>query len=252
MTSTTLRLALLVSCVSATPALAKRLGIVQESGKQGSTCTRCHGGGAVPTVELTGPAELAAGETGSFTLTITGGAASVGGFNVATDRSTANLIAGPGQKKVGAELTHASPQAFSSGSLAFTFELLAPPEGGGDVTIFGAGNSANGNNASTGDESAADQFLVRILDAMPDAGQPMDAGTPDETDAGSETDAGNAGEEDAGTEEPGTGTGTGGGTDAGEGSDSEVPQGGCGAAGLALAPIAFLGWALYLRRRRQE
>lgn len=144
-------------------ALAYGSGIVGYSGKVASqTCVSCHGVGAgtAPTVTFTGPSTLNPGESASVTLTLTGGPGVRGGMNVATSSAAAVLTAGTGSAKEGAELRHASPLAFSGGSVSWTFTVTAPNTGG-PFTLFGAGNSCNGSG-SGGDRSAAATKVITV------------------------------------------------------------------------------------------
>ena len=79
-------IALLAVLVLPLTAFAYGGGVVGFSGKVSTQlCSGCHlaGAGAAPNVTLTGPATLNAGQTGSFSLTITGGPGVRGGMNVA-------------------------------------------------------------------------------------------------------------------------------------------------------------------------
>jgi hypothetical protein len=210
----------LTMCLMSAPALANRNGMTGVSGKNAAqTCTTtCHSGGTAPTVELTGPTTLAAGETGQFALTIRGGAAVVGGMNVAVSNTRASLEPGAGQRKSGSEITHSAPKAFTGGEVRFDFAMVAP-SAGGTVTLYGAGNSANGNDSETGDLSAMDTHVVTVT-----------GGTGGETGA---PDAGTGGE-------PGSGDGDGDG------------KAGCSATGgspLLLLSLLAAGRALPRRRR---
>src|SRR5579871_2071523 len=136
------RLAVLLSLPSA--ALAYSTGIVGYSGQQGNYCVACHGGGALPSVKLAGPSALDAGDTGNYTLTVTGGPAVVGGTDISVDNAAAQLVAGTGTALFAGELTHTLPAPFNGNTLVFPFQVVAPPSAG-TVTIFGAGNSCNGD-----------------------------------------------------------------------------------------------------------
>lgn len=216
-------------------AFASSSGQAGYSGKSGAICNQCHSGGTTPTVVLEGPTSLAAGEVGTYTVTISGGAGVKGGFGVATSRSTANLVPGTGQKKVGAELTHSSAKSFSGGEVSFAFTMTAPPEGGGSVTIFASGNSTNGTGGDTGDKAAAMQLEVTIGDLQ----TPADAGTM-EMDAGTEPDAGTG---SGGENPPGPTVSL---------PEDDEPTGGCSGAGMALAPMVLGAWILHLRRRSRR
>ena len=141
-------------CLVAGSAFANSTGINGRSGKQSVSCTAsgCHGGGSsAPTVTLEGPTALTAGQTGQYSLIISGGPGAKAGMNVAVDGAT--LTAGSGTKVVSGELTHSLPQAFSNGSARFDFSLVAPATNG-TYKVYAAGNSVNGDKAATGDSHA--------------------------------------------------------------------------------------------------
>lgn len=138
-------------------------GVVGFSGKVASqTCTQCHAAGAAaaPTVAFAGPNSLNAGETGTFTFTLTGGPGVKGGMNVAVSGAAAVLTAGAGQGKESSELRHASPQAFSGGMATWSFTVTAPSTAGA-ITLFGAGNSCNAAGV-TGDRSALTTKVITV------------------------------------------------------------------------------------------
>jgi uncharacterized protein (TIGR03382 family) len=222
-------------CLLSTSALASSAGIAGRSGKSSAneTCAVCHTGGAAPSLEISGPATLAAGTTGQYEIIIRGGPAVVGGTNLAVSNPAAvlNPATGSGLNKAGPsnmELTHFAPKSFTSGELRFAFSMTAPSTAG-TVSIFGSGNSANGNRSSTGDGAGFTKLDVTVT-----------SGT------GGGTDAGTGG---------GTDAGTGGGTDAGTGSgggDGDDDKGGCsstGGAPVLMFALATAGMTL-LRRRR--
>jgi hypothetical protein len=154
----------LTVCLMSAPALANSAGITGYSGKSSATCTTCHAAGAaMPTVQISGPTTLEAGATGQYTFIIKGGPGVKGGFDVAVDNAAASLTAGTGSKKVGSELTHSVPKAFSAGEVRFDFSLVAPAAGG-TVMIFGTGNSVNGDGVENvvGDSSATTSLSVLV------------------------------------------------------------------------------------------
>jgi len=143
-------------------AFANQLGAVGYSGKQGDTCNRCHSGGAAPTVTLTGPATLTAGQSASYTLSISGGAGVRAGMNVAASVAEAQLLPGGADTTAfSGELHHSSPKAFASGRATFTFTLQAPPFAG-PVRLFAAGNSCNGNGGDSGDRAGMATLDVTV------------------------------------------------------------------------------------------
>ncbi|MHA7634214.1 MXAN_6652 family MXYO-CTERM-anchored protein [Corallococcus sp. M7] len=141
-------------CLVAGSAFANSTGINGRSGKQSVSCTAsgCHGGGSsAPSVTLEGPTALTAGQTGQYSLIITGGPGTKAGMNVAVDGAT--LTAGSGTKLLSGELTHSLPKTFTDGSARFDFSLVAPATNG-TYKVYAAGNSVNGDNAATGDSHA--------------------------------------------------------------------------------------------------
>jgi uncharacterized protein (TIGR03382 family) len=155
----------MAACLVSGSAFAYVTGNVGYSGKQSGSTTcmgsGCHSGGATPTVTLEGPATLEPGATGNYSLIIKGGAASRGGFNVAV--SAGSLTAGSGQRKESGELTHTQSKAFASGEARFDFTLVAPASGA-TITLFGAGNSTNGDQQPEGDGSALSQKTITVGD----------------------------------------------------------------------------------------
>jgi uncharacterized protein (TIGR03382 family) len=154
----------LAASLLSTSAFAFGAGKTGSSGKSGSQpCTMCHNGGTAPTVEISGPTTLAAGATGQYTLIIRGGAAVKAGMNVAASDAAASLEPGSAteQKKEAGELTHKTSKAFSNGEARFDFSLIAPSTAG-TVTLFGAGNSTNGNGTAVGDMSATTTLNVTV------------------------------------------------------------------------------------------
>ncbi len=149
-------------CVLSTAAFANQLGVVGYAGNSAETCNTCHSGGAVPTVSLTGPSTLQAGQTGDYRLTVSGGAGSRAGMNVAVDSPAAQLLGVAGESvSFGNEVHHAASRAFTSGRSTFAFKLLAPPFAG-PVRLFGAGNSCNGNGSTSGDRAGFSTLTITI------------------------------------------------------------------------------------------
>jgi len=119
-------------------------GVTGKTEKNGSGCT-CHN----PTrdlsvmVQVTGPDTLIKGETGQYEISLSGGPAVAGGFNVAAHLGS--LAPGDGSAQLlGNELTHTSPKTFSGSSISWTFSFTALDEVYTD-TIYSASNSVNGD-----------------------------------------------------------------------------------------------------------
>ncbi len=165
------------------PSFARSGGITGYSGKEGINCNDCHSAGSAPVVTLSGPASLATNASATYTLLIQGGAAIVGGVDIAVSGSSAHLATVSGSTTVFQnELFHSSPINFSAGSLTVTFRVTAPASAG-SFTIFGSGNSCDGDTSNSGDQASSNTLTVTVTAPM------VDAATPDMVDASPGPDA---------------------------------------------------------------
>jgi hypothetical protein len=140
-------------------------GMSGYSGSSGALCTDCHtASGTAPNVTLTGPSSLMAGTSGVYTFTITGGAAAVGGLDVSATNGILQAT-DPNTYILNNEVTHNDATPFTSGSLSFTFTLVAPASG--TVTIYADGLSANNNGTKLGDNGAATTRVVTVTASAP-------------------------------------------------------------------------------------
>ena len=143
------------------------------SGITGTTCNTsgCHTGGAVNsgpgsvaiTTDIPG-AGYTAGSQYSINVTVNAGGANGNAFGFAcsaakdgTTTPTSGFSAVDGTtlaKSGGAYMVHSTAASGSGGadSHTFTVHWTAPASGTGTVKFFAAGNSANGNGQSTGDQ----------------------------------------------------------------------------------------------------
>ena len=126
-------------------ALADRNGRTGSSGKQNANCSDCHDGSTDAIVTIVGPTSLAPNASASYMLSITGGAASKGGFDVAV---SAGSLSNPssGARLANGEICHSTPKSFANGAVSWMFTVTAPKTGT-SFTIYGAGVSSNGNGA---------------------------------------------------------------------------------------------------------
>lgn len=126
-------------------------GMTGVTKKNGDGCT-CHGSSPTTAVGVTisGPAELTPGQTGNYTVTVQGGPGVRAGTDIAVSGGTLNPSSAALQK-IGDELTQASPQPFSSGTVTFPFTYTAPTAAG-TYTIYANGNSVNFNGGTSGDQ----------------------------------------------------------------------------------------------------
>ena len=138
-----------------------RTGLSGNPATGGQTCSRCHNGGVTPDVAIEGPTTLAAGATGTYTLTIMGGQSNLGGFDVsATGGALAALNGATDVWLSNGEVTHTAPKTVDAmGQVAFSFLWTAPAQAGA-VKLYGVGNSVNGNFNPSGD--AADTATLDV------------------------------------------------------------------------------------------
>lgn len=153
---------------------ANSTGYSGASGKDnGFYCRNCHAGGTAPTVAFDGPTNLAPGASATFKFTVTSHSASqvIAGLDVAASAGTLSLIEGQGTRLLLNEVTHFSPKANdANGQASFEFTWQAPASNG-TYTLYGAGNSANGNRLQTGDAAARTTYQV-VVGAVPPTATP--------------------------------------------------------------------------------
>jgi len=132
----------------------------------GLLCSECHNGGATPaTIAIAGPAEVSAGSTATFAVTIGGGPGAVGGFNAsASDHLGSFGIVDDEARLFFGEITHTAPKPFAGGTATFQFTWTAP-EDAQQITLYVAGLSGNGNQTPSGDSVAATTKSVMITPA---------------------------------------------------------------------------------------
>jgi hypothetical protein len=104
------------------------------------------------TVSITGPASLAPGATGLYTLTTFGTVSPAGvgaALDVSTDAGTLGVVDAFTQLS-GGEITHNPGNPGNVGNFNFNFNLTAPGAPG-VVTLSGAGLKFDGNFSQSGD-----------------------------------------------------------------------------------------------------
>lgn len=150
-------------------AVARSGGIPGYSGNpatnDGWDCSQCHLLGDEPTVVLEGPDRLAPGETGSYLLTITGGQGVAGGLGVSVTGGALGVPAGNVDVRLAAgEIVHVAPKPTDlMGAIVFEYLYTAPAELG-DVTMYAAGNSVNGDASPMGDQPSTDVLAITVSD----------------------------------------------------------------------------------------
>ena len=146
----------------------------------------CHGVNPGATTRIEGPATLAAGARGTYTLILTSTRAdfSAGGFDIAVAGGTLMATAGQaGTRMLNGEMTHMAPVARSGAEVRVPFDVVAPASG--SVMIFAAGNATNGGRNDANDAWAVAALPVSVsggdggVTPPPDAGSTQDAGARD-------------------------------------------------------------------------
>jgi hypothetical protein len=139
-------------------------GIFGYSGmSSGNSCNNCHHGGITPTVTIEGPQIALPDTTQTYRLIIAGGQEISGGLDVAV---TAGLLLslGPDTQVLNDEITHTAPKSVDQNhEVVFTYAWTAPAITG-TVTMFGAGNSVNGNGIPTGDRAGLTSLAIEVME----------------------------------------------------------------------------------------
>ena len=142
-----------------------KTGVTRKPGVPSPGCT-CHGANPTTSVNvaINGPASLAPGQQGSYTLTVSGGPLQAAGTNIAASGGTLATADGSLSLSSG-ELTHTSPKAPSGGTVTFNFKFTAPASPG-TVTLYANGNSVNLAGGNSGDSwnFAADKAINVVTD----------------------------------------------------------------------------------------
>jgi Secretion system C-terminal sorting domain len=118
-------------------------------------------------VWIEGPTVLMQGETGNYTLFLTGGPMVEGGFNVAARFNTLG-VNDTNTQIIQGELTHTHPLPFVGDTVSWTFTLTATSSEEWD-TLYSDANSVNGNGIpDSGDKwNFGANFPVHILPPTP-------------------------------------------------------------------------------------
>lgn len=164
----------------ATRAWAVKSGLDGYTGKMGTTCSVCHNGGTTPTVMLTGPQALTAGQMGEYRLRVQTGLAGVGMGGAATDGVT--VLPGLNTKQKFTEVAHSKIVAPTNGAVEFTFQVQAPPTNG-TISVYAIGNAVNNDNNDSGDGATTAKLDVVISGGV-DPPPPPPPGTASGPDAG--------------------------------------------------------------------
>lgn len=150
------------------PAGAYNGGISGYSGNpainNGMSCESCHGGGATPIVDLSGPMTVTPGSMNTYALKISGGQAAGGqtGYGSLDVSATSGALAAfeAGTQLMGGEIVQTAKKLAVNGDVTFSFSWTAP-QAPGMATLFGAGLSSDGGGPS-GDELARVALIVNV------------------------------------------------------------------------------------------
>ncbi len=151
---------LLVSLAYASPAFARSDGSILSN----RDCGGCHTGGTgTVALTLSGPEQVIADSENTYTLTISGGPAAVGGLDVwAPDGGTLSVIDTVLTQINDGEVTHITPKIFSAGSVSWDFSWLAPSELG-PYALMAQGVSANGDGKTSLDLSGMTSLAIEVV-----------------------------------------------------------------------------------------
>lgn len=159
-------------------------GATGYTGKQGASCTSCHGGAAAkPTVTITGPDSLAAGQTADYAMVVTTNLAKAAGGIAATDGAT--FTAGAGLQEGGGELSHTTAVNVAGGKATFTFKVTAPATGT-TLKLFAVGMGSNGAGTGGDGVSQITKDITLTGGAAVPPPEPTTPGTPAPSQAGTE------------------------------------------------------------------
>jgi hypothetical protein len=176
-------LTILTSCLFIARAAAAFEGTTGYSGKPydgvGATCKTCHlGNGKAPTLDITVPTTMKAGETAQVTIVVKGSLgrtsmnAALSDGVAATKGSNTSI---PFPETPGEVAAVAPPPSGGTGTYKFSF---VAPQKNGPVTLWVAGMSASGSGTA-GDGVATTTRTITVsgaTESSPDRSAPPDAG----------------------------------------------------------------------------
>jgi hypothetical protein len=140
-------------------------GVTNATRKYGPSGCSCHSGTYVTSdtsvkVIINGPDSLLINTTGTYTVTVSGGAATRSGVNIAISSGTLSTNGSTILKFTNSELTHRSPVAYTNGSAVYTFQYKAPASAD-SVIMYAAGSSGKAWNF-------ADDKVIHVVKEMAD------------------------------------------------------------------------------------
>lgn len=138
-------------------------GITGFSGMSGSNCNQCHSGGITPEVTIEGPQVVVPNSTHTYRLIIAGGQEISGGLDVAV--TNGNLLSlGADTQLLNDEITHTAPKSINQDrEVVFTYSWTAPSITE-TITMYGAGNSVDGNGSNSGDAADVTTLSIEVIE----------------------------------------------------------------------------------------
>ncbi len=132
------------------------------SGQSGATCAACHNSGATaPAVSISGPSPVLAGQTNTYTISVSGGQAIAGGFGLSASAGTL-VSTSADTTMAGTDLVQASSKAVNgSGTVSWSFDWTAPATPG-TATLYASGNSVDGDGTFSGDRATETTLVVAV------------------------------------------------------------------------------------------
>ena len=136
-------------------------GISGYSGREGVTCDSCHQPANFNQafVRIEGPAAVAPGALGSYTLTLSVGEFPASGVDLAASGGTIIDTNASGTRILNGELTHTAP--FNQFLVTLTFDWRAPTTPG-TYTLYAAGLAADLSGDTTFDDTVTTTFNVTV------------------------------------------------------------------------------------------
>lgn len=159
---------LLISASVPGAAHAFRNGITGFSGKtSGVNCNSCHAGGTAPIVDFEGPTTVAPGSTNTYRFNVRSQVAGQtgAGLDVAVSGGTLAVASEQGARVLANEIVHNAAKGNVDGVATWEFSWTVPAAEG-TATLFGSGNSVNGDDGTFGDRATSTTLAVQVVAAV--------------------------------------------------------------------------------------
>jgi hypothetical protein len=149
----------ILAALAMTPTAAQAFNAAAPAGSASGGCTTCHGSDQSGIgVSITGPASLAVGVTGLYTLSIDPG---LQGGALAVSKNTGTLgVVAPNTQLLNSQITHDNGRNDNDGVYSFDFNLTVGAPGA--VVLTGTGMQFNGDFGPGGDPWETTSFTVQV------------------------------------------------------------------------------------------